>query len=214
MNAEQFLQLINRQKSPNKQDALEAKKLQEVFPYFLAPHVISAIYESKKKPDETPGSLASAAINSSDRIWLKSLIYHLSTEKQPSLNKVSPALKKEDSKPTRRKSKGDELIENIRNREKKEILDEKKKEQINLIREFSKKSIKLATIKEIESNQNKENLAESSTKFNSNAVSESLASILTKQGKLEMAIEIYEKLMLKFPDKSAYFADLIRKLKE
>lgn len=214
MNAEQFLQLISRQKSPSKQDALEAKKLQEVFPYFLAPHVISAIYESKKKPEETSDSLASAAINSSDRIWLKSLLYPQSSGEQPTLEQVSPTPKKEVSKPTRRKPKGDDLIENIRKREKKEILDEKKKEQINLIREFSKKSIKLATIKEIELNQNKENLAESSTKFNSNAVSESLAVILTTQGKPEMAIEIYEKLMLKFPDKSAYFADLITKLKE
>ena len=72
----------------------------------------------------------------------------------------------------------------------------------------------LTTIKEIEANQNTENLALESTKLNDNLVSETFAKILIKQGKKEMAKEIYEKLGLKFPDKRTYFADLIEKLKE
>lgn len=240
MNAEQFLQLINRYEAPEKKDILEAKKLQEVFPYFVIPHIVSAAYETKKTPGKTSTSLGAAAINSSDRVWLKHILEIATVKKvtpkvdvpkaqntesngsdlkNKELVKSNEEIKettppKETPKRIRRKSKGDELIENIRKREKKEIQDEKKKEQINLIREFSKKSIKLAALKEIESNQNKENLAESSTKFNSNAISESLAAMLVKQGKPELAKEIYEKLLLKFPDKSTYFADLIEKLKE
>ncbi|WP_460538703.1 hypothetical protein [Echinicola sediminis] len=38
--------------------------------------------------------------------------------------------------------------------------------------------------------------------------------MLTKQGKKDKAIEIYEKLILKFPKKKAYFADLIKELKD
>jgi hypothetical protein len=45
-------------------------------------------------------------------------------------------------------------------------------------------------------------------------LSETFAKILLKQGKKAMAIEIYEKLALKFPEKRAYFADLIEKTKE
>ncbi len=115
---------------------------------------------------------------------------------------------------TARKPPKDDLIETIKRKEKKEIVDEKKKEQIDLIKAFSKKSIKLATIKEIEANQNTENLAESSTKISDKLISESFAKILAKQGKTKMAEEIYQKLILKFPDKRAYFADLIEKLKE
>lgn len=44
-------------------------------------------------------------------------------------------------------------------------------------------------------------------------VTESFAKILTKQGKLEQAIGIYEKLSLKNPGKSAYFAQKIDELK-
>lgn len=44
-------------------------------------------------------------------------------------------------------------------------------------------------------------------------VTESFAKILTRQGKLEQAREVYEKLSLKNPEKSAYFAQKIEELK-
>lgn len=126
--------------------------------------------------------------------------------------------KVEEEKPKpirkRRKLPNDDLIENIKKREKKTIVDSKKREQIDLIKAFSKKEIKLATIKEIEANQNNENLAASSTEINDNLLSESFAKLLVSQGKKPKAKKIYEKLMLKFPDKRSYFADLIEKLKE
>lgn len=136
-------------------------------------------------------------------------------------NKAEEPEKKVEEKPeppkpkrrTRRASAGDDLIETIKKREKKTIVDSKKKEQIDLIKAFSKKSIKLATIKEIEANQNTENLAANSTQINDNLISESYAKLLLKQNKKDKAIEIYEKLGLKFPDKKAYFADLIENLK-
>ena len=124
------------------------------------------------------------------------------------------APKSEKPKAKKRPVPKEDLIESIKQKEKKAILDAKKKEQIDLIKAFSKKDIKLATIKEIEANQNTENLAEASTKLNDNLLSESFAKILLNQGKKGMAKEIYEKLALKFPEKKTYFADLIEKLKE
>jgi len=43
-------------------------------------------------------------------------------------------------------------------------------------------------------------------------VSETLAQVYISQNEVEMAQEVYEKLILKFPEKSTYFADLIQKL--
>jgi len=45
-------------------------------------------------------------------------------------------------------------------------------------------------------------------------ISETFANILLQQSKKGMAIEIFEKLALKFPEKRAYFADLIEKSKD
>lgn len=42
--------------------------------------------------------------------------------------------------------------------------------------------------------------------------SESLAKIMVRQGKIDKAIEIYERLMMRQPEKSAYFADQIQQL--
>ncbi|MBN7813172.1 hypothetical protein J0A68_19610 [Algoriphagus sp. H41] len=155
---------------------------------------------------ESPESSPSAAKRTQT---LKSLGEEL---KKPTVAALEP--KAEKPKAKKRATPKEDLIETIKRKEKKAILDAKKKEQMDLIKAFSKKDIKLATIKEIEANQNTENLAESSTKLNDNLLSESFAKILINQGKKGMAREIYEKLALKFPEKKTYFADLIEKLKE
>lgn len=45
-------------------------------------------------------------------------------------------------------------------------------------------------------------------------VSEPLAALYAQQGLIKEAIEMYTKLSLKIPDKSAYFAEIIKKLKK
>nr|WP_244545497.1 hypothetical protein [Algoriphagus locisalis] len=234
VNASQFLELIKKSDSLERSDILQVQKVSENFPYFQIPHVLTARYEFQKNGIEDAQYVGYAAITSPDRIWLKTLIE--GNAKAPVAQKSAspkPEVKAEKSepiaekpitaaakpeppkpKPRRRKPPQDDLIEMIKKKDKKEILDEKKKEQIDLIKAFSKKSIKLATIKEIEANQNTENLAAASTQINDNMISESYAKILAKQGKKQLSKQIYEKLILKFPDKRTYFADLIEKLKD
>ncbi|MBK8846550.1 MAG: hypothetical protein IPO27_08445 [Bacteroidetes bacterium] len=57
------------------------------------------------------------------------------------------------------------------------------------------------------------NMARKSVEFNDDVVSETLAAIFEKQGLAEKAIKAYEKLCLKYPDKSHLFAARIEKLK-
>lgn len=248
MNASQFLDLIQKADHLEKSDFLQLKKVQENFPYFQIPHVLTARYEFLKSEGTKSQLLAQAAVTSPNRIWLKKLIEKpIPQDFQPtqakddflpedqeisqdpakrttslknlglqlkgqSLTEEAPLAEKPALK--RRKPPKDDLIETIKRKEKQVIVDSKKQEQIDMIKAFSKKEFKLATIKEIEANQNTENLADSSTKLNENLLSESFAKILAQQGKKAMAKEIYEKLALKFPEKRAYFADLIEKLKE
>lgn len=56
------------------------------------------------------------------------------------------------------------------------------------------------------------NVAKLSIADTDEVVSETLASIYTKQGYFNKAIRAYEKLSLKFPEKSAYFASRIKEL--
>lgn len=243
VNAQTFLDLIQRADHLEKADFLQLKKVQENFPYFQVAYVLGTRYEQSKQEERKSSQLPLAALTSPDRIWLKKWLERPVTEAvhdkskvdllpEETPNSADPAKRTEslkilgetlkgqiaetEPKPLRpkRKKPKDDLIETIKRKEKKQIVDQKKQEQIDLIKAFSKKEIKKATIKEIEANQNTENLAESSTKLNDNLISETFAKVLIKQGKKDMAIEIYKKLSLKFPDKRAYFADLIEKLTE
>ncbi|MGD1890881.1 MAG: hypothetical protein ACFB15_09850 [Cyclobacteriaceae bacterium] len=59
-----------------------------------------------------------------------------------------------------------------------------------------------------------EDLSEGSSTYNDELVTENLAEIMLRQGKRGKAIEIYQQLMLKNPEKKAYFAEKIDHLKE
>lgn len=81
------------------------------------------------------------------------------------------------------------------------------------------KTMKKLPVTEISSHLSKsteqkvENLAEHSVE-DAEVVTESMAEVWLKQGKLEKAREVYEKLSLLNPSKSAYFATKIRNLTE
>lgn len=125
---------------------------------------------------------------------------------EPSPSPTDPLLEK--------KRESEDLIETIKKKEKKEILDVRKKEQNDLIKAFSKKSIKLAISRENEDERKLADLSKKSTLFNDNLISESFAKLLVKQNKKDKAIEIYQKLILKFPNKTTYFASLIKELED
>jgi hypothetical protein len=228
VNASQFLELIQKADQLEKADYLLLQKVQKNFNFFYLSHALSTRFELKN--EESSSSLPLAAVTSVDRVWLKNWLHQPlgskkkeeevgSGEKSALENtgtgtKVAVGDHPEKIKVKKREAPKDDLIESIRRKEKKEILDLEKRAQIDLIKEFSKKEIKLATIKEIEANKNIENLASASTSLNEGLISETFAAILLQQGKKAMAMEIYERLTLKFPEKRAYFADLIKKSQE
>ncbi|MEX2593234.1 MAG: tetratricopeptide repeat protein [Anditalea sp.] len=270
----QFLTLLNKGNSLQKEDFQALVKLHETFPYFSIPKILAAKYELAKTRGESQELLHWASIQSPDRAWLKKLIEDNigflppSTAAEPSgkakaeedqtenhniqgpedsakeeeaaktsfsraeiLRKLEDNLKrfKNPKKPVeklddpnleppggppKRSSAGEDLIETIKKKEKKVILDARKIEQNDIIKAFSKKKINLLAFRGNEDTDHLADLSEVSTVFNDKLVSESFAKLLIKQNKKDKAIEIYQKLILKFPDKTAYFADLIKKLED
>lgn len=91
---------------------------------------------------------------------------------------------------------------------------EKTKEQIEIIDQFIKTKPQLVP----SSSPADENPDLASTlksgEFGDHIVSETLAEILIRQGKKDKAIEVYKKLIWKFPQKKAYFAAQIEDLRK
>lgn len=63
-----------------------------------------------------------------------------------------------------------------------------------------------------EKESEQEDLAKDSTTFTDELISENLAIIYIRQGKKDKAVDIYRKLIWKFPQKKAYFASRIEEL--
>ncbi|MBL6450005.1 hypothetical protein JMN32_27070 [Fulvivirga sp. 29W222] len=70
------------------------------------------------------------------------------------------------------------------------------------------------TAKSLKGPENQQDLSEASTAFNEDLISENLAQIFVNQGKKNKAIDIYKKLIWKFPQKKAYFASRIEELQK
>ena len=64
-----------------------------------------------------------------------------------------------------------------------------------------------------ENSQTQVDLASENIKDSDKFYTETLATLMVKQKKYKKAIKIYEQLGLKFPEKRAYFASQIEKLK-
>ncbi|MEO9485413.1 MAG: hypothetical protein ABJG47_18280 [Ekhidna sp.] len=141
-----------------------------------------------------------------------------SKEKKPTQKKVvakktttkkKVVAKKETAKKTKPKA-STKAKSNASKEEKKEDDTSDRKDQQDIIDKFIKESpsIKYQRKEPLES----EDLAEQSAAWDPNLASEYLAEIYLHQGNKKRAIEIYEALSLKYPEKKSYFADLISKI--
>ncbi|KAA9346104.1 ribonuclease E domain-containing protein [Adhaeribacter soli] len=85
--------------------------------------------------------------------------------------------------------------------------------QLDIIDQFLKMTPRLKAMANAKIKaEPQEDLSLKSSKINKNLASENFANILVQQGKIKKAIKIYEHLILKIPEKKAYFASQIQKL--
>lgn len=128
---------------------------------------------------------------------------------------IPEELHEDPKKSVRRDSEHNPIIEEIKaNKKKIQPANEKTKEQIEIIEQYiSTKPARTPPKAKDETNLDFASTLKSG-EFGDNIVSETLAEILVRQGKKEKAIEVYKKLIWKFPQKKAYFAAQIEDLRK
>jgi hypothetical protein len=89
----------------------------------------------------------------------------------------------------------------------------RKQEQAELIEKFIISNPRIEPVKE-KQDHSSEDKSKLFTEEKEGFITETLAKIYINQGYYSKAIDIYEKLSLKFPEKSSYFAAQIEKVKE
>jgi tetratricopeptide (TPR) repeat protein len=133
--------------------------------------------------------------------------------KQLEAEETTPEEKK---KAPKKSNDSNPLIDEIKATKKKvEPENSKTKEQIEVINQFIKSKPVLSPPKVTPPDETLD-LASTlkSGEFGDKIISETLAEILIRQGKKEKAIEVYKKLIWKFPQKKAYFAAQIEELRK
>lgn len=90
-----------------------------------------------------------------------------------------------------------------------------KKNQIELIEKFISEDPRMDIQRELlnDNEQIQIDLAEQRLKEADTFITETMAKLMAQQGKIKRAVDIYQKLSLKFPEKSDYFASQIQKVK-
>lgn len=101
-----------------------------------------------------------------------------------------------------------------KSRKKKPEQNSKVEEQQKIIDNFIDKEPSISSKPVLKVASEQKDLSEDSTNFGEDLISENLAMILVDQKKTQKAIDMYKKLIWKFPQKKTYFAARIQELKK
>lgn len=175
------------------------------------------VQETEKEEEEEASEFVSTAKTRKERI--KELARAMQAKEAAQAKDESEASEEPELKSKGRKKKGEhsgeELIEEIANKEELTPEGEKQKQQLQIIEQFIKTQPSITQTKEKPFTPPSGDLSTIKTgEFGDNVVSETLVEILVKQGKKDKAIEVLKKLIWKFPQKKAYFAAQIEDLRK
>ena len=241
MDKERFQYIIKNPQSINDDDIEMLSSLVATYPYFTIAQVLLAVGYDLKEDKKLNKQLRLAAAMSPDRNSLRHLLADSKEKKNTcdlpdefgndsqqtldsivipeiDLNKSQEELSKEMALLEEKRKSLDELKNLIEQRiielerEKEDIAKEDKVlSKTEIIDKFIAENPQISRPKQ--EFYNPMTVAQASVVDKENIISETLATIYLNQGYVEKAISVYQKLSLKNPEKSVYFAELIEKAK-
>lgn len=241
MDKERFQYIINNPQLINDDDIEMLSSLVDTYPYFTIAQVLLAVGYDLKEDKRLNKQLRLAAAMSPDRNSLRHLLADTKEKKNTcdlpdefgndsqqlldsivipeiDLNKSQEELSREMALLEEKRKSLDELKNLIEQRiieleREKEVADKEDKtlSKTEIIDKFIAENPQISRPKQ--EFYNPMTVAQASVVDKENIISETLATIYLNQGYVEKAISVYQKLSLKNPEKSVYFAELIEKAK-
>ncbi len=215
MKTQYFLKLLGYPHKITAEDVSSLQDLVQKYPYFQVAYALLAKGSHDQDHVTVKQAIQLAAIHATDRNHLKALL-----DDAPPFSIPISAPQKAQAPEEKRESVDDYdfingYINAIRQKEERPITKQKSLAQLHVIQDFMQKDVhfKPQPLPEVPDEDFQRDLTQESTVFHDDLVTENLAQVLVKQGKFARASDIYAQLLLKFPEKKAYFAGLITELK-
>ena len=190
----------------DKDESIYISNILENFPYFQTAHILYSKALQNTKSIRFKSQLKKAAIYSGDRNILFDII-----SQQEDLN-ISKATIKDKLIKEEKKAELHSFLDWISIVQTKKIVRSKKQNSDEIINIFLEKKPKIKNNKQRFFNASEN--AKKSIVENNDIITETLAKVYAKQEHFEKAILAYQKLSLKYPQKSSYFADQIKVIKK
>ena len=190
----------------DKDESIYISNILENFPYFQTAHILYSKALQNTKSIRFKSQLKKAAIYSGDRNLLFDII-----SQQEDLN-ISKATINDKLIKEEKKAELHSFLDWISIVQTKKIVRSKKQNSDEIINIFLEKKPKIKNNKQRFFNASEN--AKKSIVENNDIITETLAKVYTKQEHFEKAILAYQKLSLKYPQKSSYFADQIKVIKK
>ena len=216
MEVDRLIKIIQNPSSIAAADIVGIKEILQKYPYFQLAYALVAkeVFhaEGTTYKDYT---IQLAAIYATNRSHLKALL-------QGDLPLISPNNEEnivvESSSRQVNTGKYDFIngyLANISQRAQKEKINPKSINQFKVIQEALNRKLYLDPTpeKELAAHAIQTDLAAGNNIFHDGLATETLAKIMVQQGKIKRAIEIYEQLLLKIPEKKSYFVSILSELK-
>jgi tetratricopeptide (TPR) repeat protein len=211
-----FIDYMSNPQSLSLNDIMTMENATKKFPYFQLGYTLIAKGIYAKAPEIAKDAVRKAAIYALSRNALRKVIENdMDWNSIPAIRVTENQLENKFSQGTideelNREKLEEELIESIAKPALRNIQDE----QLAIIEQFIKKEPRIQPTRQGDTIVEVEDLSESSTTLNGPLATESYAKILSRQGRFQQAIEVYKKILVKNPEKSAYFAEKIADLEK